>query len=342
MSSTTDRTRGIYRRVYSDDLTDRAVNSLSMEAELTRTRLMLLADDYGNLLVGDIDLLLIRVYPRRRTIEPDQLSQWLDELAEAGMILEYQSSGESYIHIYGWDESQPAGRNGKRIQRVPMPPENNLNEAELPNSSDTESDPGESRIIQNNPDSPEIIPCSHTHTHAHSHAQTHSHSHPQDDGPPEAGDSDGEFSLLPETIVQDKPSPPPIDAKAVEAIWLAYPQPRRVSKPKTTATIKSHIKAIAAGGCKPDWHDGDWPPPDPAAWMLERVTAYAKAREGADHKFTPQSTTFFNQSRYADNPDTWRIKDGNDSSKTGKDSEAARAKRYAGQIAEELPAAAEL
>jgi len=44
----------------------------------------------------------------------------------------------------------------------------------------------------------------------------------------------------------------------------------------------------------------------PYETLLDRTRAYARAKEGCDKKYIPHPSTWFNQERYADDPDEWR------------------------------------
>lgn len=139
MSNVKDMTKGIYRRIYTSALTDKRVNALSMEAELTLSRLKLLADDHGNL-QGEPGLVLILAYPRRREITQEQIDGWLQELREAGFISDYEAEEDQYLHIVDWFSEQPAGKNGKRVRRFPPSPAEDR----------TPENPRESEIIPEN------------------------------------------------------------------------------------------------------------------------------------------------------------------------------------------------
>lgn len=86
-------------------------------------------------------------------------------------------------------------------------------------------------------------------------------------------------------------SPPTFGESDLEAIYLAYP--KRAGRPDA---IKAIRKALSKGISAQD--------------LLARTQAYAEARIGEDHQFTPYPATWFNQERYNDPPETWR-KNGN-------------------------------
>lgn len=106
-------------------------------------RLLVLADDFGNL-HGDPVLIKANGFPRRpwsiRRIEnamAELINSGHDD--RAPLVTKYSVGGETYLHITGFEETQPAGKNGKRIKRYPTPP---------------------TQIIQNNPSESSSIQCS--------------------------------------------------------------------------------------------------------------------------------------------------------------------------------------
>jgi hypothetical protein len=94
-----------------------------------------------------------------------------------------------------------------------------------------------------------------------------------------------------------KPVPPKaaaIDPRA-EEIYQLYP--RRESKP-------SALRAISKALGKVEAED-----------LIHRVQHYAKSRSGQDIKFTPLPASWFNDERYNDDPELWKIGSGNGSVK---------------------------
>ena len=163
----TDMTKGVYRRLYSGAIYGKRVNAVSPGAELLLWRVHMVADDLGNFPAEPVRL-AAQAMPMRDSATPKRLTGWLSELITARLITTYESDGEQYGHVCGWLGMQPAGKNGRRIQKYPAPD-------------------GESGGIQVNPDeswtiqSPETETESESETHSHSHteseSETHSHSH---------------------------------------------------------------------------------------------------------------------------------------------------------------------
>lgn len=126
----TDLTRGVYRRIYSGFITGQRINKLSLSAEAWFWRVMATADDFGNA-PADPDLCRAAT-AGRRSVTSKQIAAWLKEMKTVGLITLYKAKGEWFLHVTGFEDSQPAGKNGKRIKRYPHE--------------------GESGLIQMNPD----------------------------------------------------------------------------------------------------------------------------------------------------------------------------------------------
>lgn len=86
--------------------------------------------------------------------------------------------------------------------------------------------------------------------------------------------------------------------KTSELIYQAYP--RHVGKAKALLAIGKALALIEARNGVPD----------AAAWLLERVQAFAKSPSGHAGQFTPHPATWFNQARYDDDPAEWSRNDG--------------------------------
>lgn len=120
-NSVTDLTRGIYRRIYSGFIKGQRINRLSLQAEAWFWRVITTVDDFGN---GEADPELCHALTAgRRKVTPKQISAWLREMKDVGLIELYEVKGEPYLHVTGFEVSQPAGKNGKRIKRFPSPAE---------------------------------------------------------------------------------------------------------------------------------------------------------------------------------------------------------------------------
>jgi len=71
-----------------------------------------------------------------------------------------------------------------------------------------------------------------------------------------------------------------------EQVYEAYP--RKIARPKA---IKAIIKAIKAHG---------------GSAILLATQSYAAAVSGKEKQFIPHPSTWFNEERYNDDPETWR------------------------------------
>lgn len=80
-----------------------------------------------------------------------------------------------------------------------------------------------------------------------------------------------------------------------EAVWNAYPATRRKNKVPTFDAYQAAVKRVAEADA------GDIP--KAAAWILERVTAFAGSYAG--EKFAPESERWFRNDRFHDSPESW-------------------------------------
>lgn len=157
--SVTDLTKGIYRRLYSGFTKGQRINKVSLQAEAWFWRVMATADDFGNA-DADPGLCYAATVGRRVGITLEDVAGWLAELGESGLIQMYaDESGDKYLHINGFEELQPAGKNGKRVCRFPRP--------------------NESRLIPIDLDFLDSSLASHSHSHSHSDPHSHSDLNPQ-------------------------------------------------------------------------------------------------------------------------------------------------------------------
>jgi len=130
----TDLTRGVYRRLYGGFVTGQRINKLSLSAEAWFWRVLVSVDDFGNGR-ADPDLCRLNTAGNRKTVTTKQVKGWLKEMHDVGLIEFYTVKSESLLHVVGFEETQPAGKNGRKIKRFSFP-----------------VNPGESKGIQGNPD----------------------------------------------------------------------------------------------------------------------------------------------------------------------------------------------
>jgi hypothetical protein len=118
----TDLTRGVYRKIYAGFIAGKRINQVSLEAEAWFWRINAVADDFGNVAADPVLLLGGTAGRRLGEVTIDRLNGWVNELVERELLGRYDVAGENYLHITGFTELQPAGKNGKRIRRVPASP----------------------------------------------------------------------------------------------------------------------------------------------------------------------------------------------------------------------------
>ena len=118
----------------------------------------------------------------------------------------------------------------------------------------------------------------------------------------------------PKDKAKEKQNPSPLllfssKALAVVAkkIRNAYPHRRRSSPSADEKSIRKALDRIAKGGDRPDgWPDDErWPTQDYADWLVARVQLFAASAKGQAGTYCPLLTTWFNQSGYSANPETW-------------------------------------
>lgn len=211
MPETTDLRRGIYRRIYGGFITGRRINTVSLAAEAWFWRINAVVDDFGN---AHADPMLLRnaTAGRRQDVTADQVAAWLGELADAGLVLLYEAGNEQYLHVVDFETIQPAGKNGKRIQKHPPPP------------GCIQVNPDESGGEQAIPDVPGKSCASHSHTQDHSHSETQN-SCPEP--PPAAASGQQRQEAPPEPSGQPTPSATPD----------APPLPQKAAKPPDTSPV---------------------------------------------------------------------------------------------------------
>ncbi len=81
------------------------LNRLSAEEEVFFYRLLVNCDDYGRF-SADPDLLASLLYPRRRTLRSSTVANWLNALANVGLVILYQNNGDTLLQVTTWDKHQ--------------------------------------------------------------------------------------------------------------------------------------------------------------------------------------------------------------------------------------------
>jgi hypothetical protein len=100
-------------------LTSEPINALSAHAELFYRRLMSIVDDFGRY-EANPKLLRIYCYPLKIDVtSTDNISSWLSECEERGLIETYEADGKRYLEITKWRQelrnvrSKFPGRDGQ-------------------------------------------------------------------------------------------------------------------------------------------------------------------------------------------------------------------------------------
>lgn len=122
-ASRADQRKGIYRLMHSAGLTrGRRINDLSFGgAEGWFWRVHAIADDHGRF-EADPYLCRIAAAPLRSNLTDTQVQEWLEEMGNVGLVGFWTADRDRYGVILDWNEHQPAGRNGRRVQKFPPPP----------------------------------------------------------------------------------------------------------------------------------------------------------------------------------------------------------------------------
>lgn len=155
METVTDLTKGVYRRLYSGFTKGQRINKLSLSAEAWFWRVLATVDDFGN---GDADPDLCRdATAGRRKVTTRQVSEWLGEMRTVGLLQFYTVKSEPYLHVIGFEITQPAGKNGRRIRRYPSPDESegiqdnpdvvSASYSDNDSYSDSDNDPDQQRAV---------------------------------------------------------------------------------------------------------------------------------------------------------------------------------------------------
>ena len=100
--------------------------------------------------------------------------------------------------------------------------------------------------------------------------------------------------------VRASPAPCDGETQAIESIYAAYPKQARPAPARRAIAEALSIIANRNGT------------PDPAAWLLERVQAFAASPAGRQGRFTPGPEAWFGSGQYDDDPTTWQLGTGSE------------------------------
>jgi len=107
-TSVIDMKRGVYRRIYSGATHGGRINQVGDGAERLFWRLHMICDDFGNCRADPV-ITKASAMPLVARATPKRIQAWLDELVAVGLILTYDAGGDAYVHIDGFEDSQPTG-----------------------------------------------------------------------------------------------------------------------------------------------------------------------------------------------------------------------------------------
>ena len=121
-----------------------SLSRVSLEADLTFRALIVAVDDYGRM-EADPLMLKAALFPRRESIKPAKVREWVEELAEEGCVVLYRVCGVEYLGLTGW-ETHRGKTNRAKVSRFPDPQDAIGPSIESPGDSrDLPESPSESR-----------------------------------------------------------------------------------------------------------------------------------------------------------------------------------------------------
>lgn len=107
------------RSIHHDALRSRKLAKLSDGAERCWWRLQCVCDDDGRA-EDEPDVLASVMYQVMRTVTPEQVDAWLEEMHKAELIERYTAGGKPYFAVVGWHDKQKPRR--PQTSRFPPPP----------------------------------------------------------------------------------------------------------------------------------------------------------------------------------------------------------------------------
>lgn len=115
------------RMITNNIARDKRVDSLSDDTcRLLFTWLITFADREGRT-YGDPAIVHSMVFPRRRDINIDQVETYLEELHECGLIVRYDTEGDTFIFFPGFEKNQPGMRKDREpVSELPIPTVENI------------------------------------------------------------------------------------------------------------------------------------------------------------------------------------------------------------------------
>lgn len=109
------------RMVSATIATDKALNSLSVEAELLYLKAIPHLDRDG-LIVGDADLLLAKIAPRRMSAFIERMEAIICEWLTAGLVLRYDAKDGQVLYFLGFQKNNSIQYDREGASSFPPPP----------------------------------------------------------------------------------------------------------------------------------------------------------------------------------------------------------------------------
>ena len=107
-------------RILRDWTDSEAIDLLTAEAERMFTRIFMKADDYGSY-HANVKLIRSTLFPLKTNIREADISRWMEELLNAGLILFYEVDEKKYLRVINFGQRL---RNMKKL--FPHPPDSDL------------------------------------------------------------------------------------------------------------------------------------------------------------------------------------------------------------------------
>ena len=247
-----------------------SMGNVTRDARLCFILLWTVADDAGRLR-GNPRMLASTLFPYDIDA-PSLIPGWLDELEREKCIRRYKADGHHFIEIINWLKQQKIDKPSK--SRLPHLPE------DIPGNSPTPP-----RIIDDDSPPPPLLFA---------------------DDSWEEGTKEGTKELSEATLPHParKEGGDQAHASPEEKIYQAYP--RHEGKGAAVKAIEKAVERIRKGELSkpaiPSKRDAQ-------VFLFRRVQAYARSPAGTrpDRDLIPHPSTWFNQSRYFDDDDVWRL-----------------------------------
>jgi hypothetical protein len=125
------------KRLLRDWTDSEIMDSISIEAEVFFTRLIMKADDYGSYHANP-KLLKAALFPLKEMVTFKDIGNWVWECIQADLIFLYESEGKEYIRINKFDQRLQNKRNAFPHPKEIKSPEVTVNHGESPPEREVE------------------------------------------------------------------------------------------------------------------------------------------------------------------------------------------------------------